>query len=70
MHLARSVTEALSQLFKKGGIRGLRAETLNVIVQLRKLKISVNWKLFSAGLKEDDSYTDKYKATQYLFWQV
>lgn len=47
---------------------GLRAEALNMLVQLRKLKMSVNWKLFSAGLKEED--TDRYRTTQYLFWQV
>lgn len=49
---------------------GLRAEALNMLVQLRKLKMSVNWNLFSAGLKEEDSCTDRYRTTQYLFWQV
>lgn len=70
MHLAINVTEALSQQSEKGDIRGLRAETLNAIIQLRKLKMSVNWKLFPEGLKEEDSCTGKYKATQYLFWQL
>lgn len=61
----------LSEQSKKANTRGFEGRNLeHMTVQLRKLKISLNSKLLSAGLKEEDSYIDKYKANQYLFWQV
>lgn len=73
VHLARNVMrQCLSNLIKPvlggQGVEGWNLE--HMIVQLRKMKMSLNWKLLSAVLKEEDSYIGKYKASQYLFWQV
>lgn len=66
--LARKVPQALSWQ-PKDNTGGLRAEARHIFSK----KMSVNWKLLPAGLKEGSSGTDKHKAPkarQHWVWQV